>query len=201
MAGAWGAGEESARQGSQCGLRKSPPGLAEKNIPYLTTRGRREAPTGPGMARSKTSRGPETDKGQIRKGTPQTDEGREGIGDRHNLTHPGPGGKQRWALLPISPVPRALTVHVTAQHGFFQWVHTALLQPLLGWGCVQANEVLGREGNLYLSPLCSTLLPSPALPFGSLRHCVFRPCPPRCRVVGVHTLRKEVLGGLSKAPL
>lgn len=40
------------------------------------------------------------------------------------------------------PLDRALTIHVTAQHGFLQGMHTVLLQPLLGWGGVQADEVL-----------------------------------------------------------
>ena len=53
-----------------------------------------------------------------------------------------------------------LTVHITAQHGFLQWVHTALLQPLLDWGCVQADEVLGLTGQPIHQPLCVTPLPS-----------------------------------------
>lgn len=63
---------------------------------------------------------------------------------------------------PPAPQPGvgALTIHVTAQHGFIQGVHTALLQPLLGWGCVQADEVLGLTG-----PTCVTPRP-PSPPFG-----------------------------------
>lgn len=85
--------------------------------------------------------------------------------DRHNLTRHGPGGKQKWSLLPISPVPRALTVHIAAQHGFLQWVHTTLLQPLLDWGRVQADEVLGLTGATCTSASLyqPTSLPDPSL--------------------------------------
>lgn len=94
-----------------------------------------------------------------------TDKGRERMADRHNLTRHGPGGKQKRSLLPISPVPRALTVHIAAQHGFLQWVHTALLQPLLDWGRVQADEVLGLTGAICTSASRSqpTSLPHPSL--------------------------------------
>lgn len=73
------------------------------------------------------------------------------------------------------PSARALTVHVAAQHGFVQRVHTALLQPLLGWGRVQAQEVLRLTGATCTSvPRGSgPASPPPACPFGGLRFCIF----------------------------
>lgn len=111
------------------------------------------------------------------------------IWDRHKLAHPGPCGRQRRALLATSPAPRALTIHVAAQHGFFEGMHTTLLQPLLGRGRVQADEVLGlREEVCRL--LCNAPFPSLTPPSAGLRLSLPPPqlpqrVPvPRCQGVG-----------------
>lgn len=152
-----------------------------------------------------------TEKGQTHKGTPETDYGRKGIRDRDNLTLPGPCGNQRRALLHTSPSPEALTVHVAAQHGFFKGVHATLLQPLLGRGRVQADEVLGLTEEIGTSLHCPLHHPTAFLTHpssGGLRLGSSAPAEvycqipkPWCRGVGGHTFRKGALGELSNAPL